>query len=97
MAKTTKQVPAGHFKTELTKADIREAAKHGIIATPLTADELKALEPKVPVKKVKKPVCPEMSQRKIKALDKFLSDGDINLKQYHTMKDRIIADMVGAE
>ena len=45
--------------------------------------------------KPKKSLCPEMAQRKIRALDKFLNDGDITLSEYWEMKQRVLDQMLG--
>jgi hypothetical protein len=66
--------------------------KQGRDFPPIIVEELPV---KPAPKKQKKPLDPEMAQRKIRALEKFLSDGDIDAKQFWTMKDRIIAAMVG--
>jgi hypothetical protein len=65
-----------------------------MIATPYTAEEIAKRSPKPPAKKIKL-LCPEMAQRKIRALDKFLADGDITLSQFVWMKQRVIDQMMG--
>jgi hypothetical protein len=55
------------------------------------------IAPKQPEKKRKKPVCPEMTERKVRALQKFLDNGDIDTKTFWKIKDRLIAEMVGEQ
>jgi hypothetical protein len=45
----------------------------------------------------KKPLCPEMARRKVLALEKFLADGDIDLKTYWRLKQRVLAEMLRDE
>jgi hypothetical protein len=44
-----------------------------------------------------KPLEPDQALRKVAALDKFLENGDISLRQYHKMKDKILAAMTKEE
>jgi hypothetical protein len=63
-------------------------AKYGtVIATPY--------EPPKPKAKPKKPLDPEIASRKIRALKQFLDDGDIDMKQFWQMKQRVLDQMLG--
>ena len=45
--------------------------------------------------KPKKPLDPEIASRKIRALKQFLDDGDIDMKQFWQMKQRVLDQMLG--
>ncbi|HEV2388514.1 MAG TPA: hypothetical protein VGS20_14805 [Candidatus Acidoferrales bacterium] len=53
--------------------------------------------PKRPVGRPHNPITPTAAKQQIDALQKLLGDGDISMKQFHALKDAIIARLVGGE
>ena len=44
-----------------------------------------------------KPLDPEMAARKVRALERFLADGDIDTRQFWAMKQSVLDQMLGEE